>query len=191
MFRQDRSPVGSGGFMLLPLLAILLIAAYRLGPHPLNVTPVGAMFVLGGLYLGGTWRGWALPFAVILGSDAFVYLQWDGSLFHPERLVDYAAFAMIALLGAAAAKRGWATRIGAVIATPILFYLVSNFGVWLDAQHLYPHTLSGLAECYIAALPFFRGTLIGDWLFAAGGMLAIEGLPRLRAHRLGSANPAA
>jgi hypothetical protein len=62
---------------------------------------------------------------------------------------------------------------------PVLFYLISNFAVWLGADRLYPHTLSGLADCYVAAIPFFRGTLAGDWLFGLAGMLAIEGLPRL------------
>ena len=36
----------------------------------------------------------------------------------------------------------------------VLFFLVSNFGVWLT-QELYPHSAAGLAACYVAALPFF------------------------------------
>jgi hypothetical protein len=191
MFEQDRNPVGLKGFALLPLFAILMIAAYRLAPHPWNVAPVGAMFVLGGLYMGRSWRGWVLPFAAVLVSDALVYLRWDGTVFHPERLVDYVGFAMIAAMGLAAASRGWKARVASVVATPVLFYLVSNFGVWLASTVTYPHTLSGLADCYVAALPFLRGTLIGDWLFAGAGMLAIEGLPRLGVRRLSSAEPVA
>jgi hypothetical protein len=30
---------------------------------------------------------------------------------------------------------------------------------------MYPKTLSGLMECYVAALPFFRHALAGDLLF--------------------------
>jgi hypothetical protein len=177
-------PAGSA---ILALLAILLIAAYRLAPHPWNVAPVGALFVLSGLYLGRGWRAWALPFAAVLVSDAFVYLRWDGTLLHPERLADYAAFALILLIGGWAARRGAVLRIGSVLVAPFVFYLISNFAVWAASERLYPHTLAGLADCYVAAIPFFRGTLAGDWLFGAAGMLAIEGLPRLTSRRLQTA----
>jgi hypothetical protein len=175
---NHRRPAITPG-VLVPLLTILLIAAYRMAPHPWNVAPVGALFVLSGLYLGATWRAWVLPFAAVLLSDAVVYLRWDGSLLHPERLGDYAGFALVLLIGLAAAQRPGAARIGSVLAAPVVFYLVSNFAVWLGAERLYPHTLAGLRDCYVAAIPFFRGTLAGDWLFGLAGMLAIEGLPRL------------
>ena len=52
--------------------------------------------------------------------------------------------------------------------------------VWLGTDEIkYPHTIDGLADCYLAAVPFFRGTLIGDWLFGLTGMATIEGLPRV------------
>jgi hypothetical protein len=164
---------------LVAALAILLIAGYRFAPHPWNVAPVGALFVLSGLYMGAGWRAWALPFAAVVLSDALVYLRWDGSLIHPDRLVDYLGLALVLLTARAASGRGLGFRLGSVAAAPVIFYLVSNFGVWLFSARLYPHTLQGLADCYVAAIPFFRGTLIGDWLFALSGMAAIEGLPRL------------
>ena len=37
----------------------------------------------------------------------------------------------------------------------------------LSAVLLYPHTLAGLEECYIAALPFFGYTLLGNLAFSA------------------------
>lgn len=30
---------------------------------------------------------------------------------------------------------------------------------------MYPRTLPGLAECYVAAIPFFRNSLAGDAIF--------------------------
>lgn len=178
---------------LIPLATIALIAAYRLAPHPWNVAPVGALFALSGLYLGRGWKAWALPFAAVMVSDAIVYLRWDGSLMHPDRLGDYLAFALVLLAGQWASGRGasgrgasgrgamW--RIGGVAVAPLVFYAVSNLAVWLGAERLYPHTLAGLRDCYVAAIPFFRGTLVGDWLFGFAGMAAIEGLPRLHLRR--------
>jgi hypothetical protein len=169
-----------------PFATILLIAAYRLAPHPWNVAPVGALFALSGLYLGRSWKGWAVPFAAVLASDVLVYWRWDGSLLHLGRLVDYLAFALVLLIGRACAGRGVPARVAAVLAAPVAFYIVSNFGVWLGGEGLYAHTARGLVDCYVAALPFFRGTLAGDWLFGVAGLLAIEGAPRLRGPALGA-----
>ncbi|MGH8610544.1 MAG: DUF6580 family putative transport protein [Gammaproteobacteria bacterium] len=57
-------------------------------------------------------------------------------------------------------------RIGAgVLASASLFFIVSNFGCWVAG--MYPHTLAGLARCYLTAIPFFGNTLSGDMFYAA------------------------
>jgi hypothetical protein len=108
-------------------------------------------------------------------------LAYDGRPVHAERLVDYLAFALIGLAARWMAEKPLSARIGVVVGAPVAFFLISNFGVWLGGG-LYPHTLSGLGDCYALALPFFRGTLFGDWLFAGAGMLALEGLKAREAH---------
>lgn len=168
-----------GWTRLATLAAIAAVAVYRLTPHLPNVTPVGAMFVLGGLFLGRNLAWAAAPFAGLLISDTVLNLAYDGRAFHPERLVDYAVFALIALAARWAAERPIGWRIATVAGAPVAFFVLSNLGVWaaggsLPGAPAYPHTLSGLAECYAAALPFFRGTLIGDWLFAGVGLAALE-----------------
>jgi hypothetical protein len=51
-------------------------------------------------------------------------------------------------------------------AASVLFYLTTNFGVWLFGDGaLYPKTAAGLWQCYVAALPFFRNWLIGMAVF--------------------------
>jgi hypothetical protein len=52
----------------------------------------------------------------------------------------------------------------------LVFLLVSNFGVWLGGMgqaRMYSLTPGGLMQCYVAALPFFRNTLLGDLTYAA------------------------
>ena len=46
----------------------------------------------------------------------------------------------------------------------VVFFLSSNFGVWL-AGELYPVNLRGLIECYWQALPFFSYTLFGNLFY--------------------------
>ena len=56
--------------------------------------------------------------------------------------------------------------VGAVAAS-LVFFVVSNFGSWLMQALPYGYTLAGLAECYEAAIPFYRGTLVSDVLCTA------------------------
>ena len=56
-------------------------------------------------------------------------------------------------------------RIGALaLSSSLLFFVVTNFGVWLGSN-FYPQTVQGLFACYIAALPFFGNTLFSTMAF--------------------------
>ena len=48
----------------------------------------------------------------------------------------------------------------------MLFYIVTNFGMWLFSG-IYPRTLAGLEACYVAAIPFFQNTVAGDLVYTA------------------------
>ena len=52
----------------------------------------------------------------------------------------------------------------AALATSVGFFVISNFGVWLTGN-MYPYSLSGLAACYAAALPYFRNDVVSNLLF--------------------------
>jgi hypothetical protein len=170
------SPLAAFGWTRLAALgAIAAVAIYRIAPHLPNLTPVGAMFVLGGLYLGRNLAWMAAPLAGLAISDTVLNLAYDGKPIHAGRVFDYAAFLVIGLAARWLADKPLAARIGVVVAAPVAFFLISNLGVWAGGT-MYPRTVQGLMDCYTLALPFFRGTLFGDWLFAGLGMLALEGL---------------
>ena len=64
---------------------------------------------------------------------------------------------------------------GAVALNAGLFFLISNFGVWLEG--FYPQTFAGLIECYVAGLPFLGYSLLGDSFYSIilfGGYAAIK-----------------
>ena len=79
----------------------------------------------------------------------------------------------------------------AAIASSVLFFAITNFGMWLFSG-FYPRTLAGLETCFIAAIPFFQNTLAGDLFYAAllfGGFAVAERLlPQIRG--AGAAQPA-
>ncbi|HEX6740653.1 MAG TPA: DUF6580 family putative transport protein, partial [Sphingomicrobium sp.] len=51
------------------LSAILVAAALRLLPHPPNFTPIGAIALFGGAYLGRQSLAFVAPLAALLLSD--------------------------------------------------------------------------------------------------------------------------
>jgi hypothetical protein len=143
-------------------LLILLAVLSRLVPHAgwMNFTAeTGAL-----LYFGARrpWREMLAPLAAFIATDfvltTFVY-------HYPFHLVAYlptwAWYAATMALGWILLKSKttfW--RVGAgVLLGPTAFWLISNYGAW-PGNPSYPQTLSGLWECYVAGIPFYRNDLI-------------------------------
>jgi hypothetical protein len=143
-----------------PTLIILIAVLARLVPHVPNFTPIAAMALFGGAYLN---RGYALliPIAALLLSDLFI------GFYSPLVMVSvYGSFALTGLVGLWLRKRkSPANTIFAASVVSILFFLTTNFAVWLGGW--YPANFAGLIESYTMALPFFRNTLLGN-LFYTG-----------------------
>ena len=163
------------------LSAIVAAAALRLVPHPPNFTPIGAMALFSGAYLGRRGLAFVAPLAALLLSDlALGFYQGMGTV--------YFSVSLIVVLGMLALRRASAPRVGvAAIASSVLFFAITNFGMWLFSG-FYPRTLAGLETCFIAAIPFFQNTLAGDLFYAAllfGGFAIAERLvPQIRQTRV-------
>jgi len=149
------------------LLGLAALAVFsRLIPHPMNFAPIGALALFGGAYFDRRYS-FILPFAVLLVSDAILGF-YDGIAWV------YGAFFLVNLLG-------WTLRrhrtIGGVaaatLAGSVTFFVVTNFSVWLQGT-LYTPDLSGLINCYVAAIPFFRNTVAGDAIYVAALFGAAE-----------------
>lgn len=155
---------------LLPVaLVILLLAAIlRTQPHVANVTPFFAISILVG-FLFGSHR-------VILSAVLSVAAMFCADLvigFHPTMVFVYVGVAIAAVIGSMASapirKQRSVPRqaIGAFVASGVastVFFVVSNFGVWMVGG-LYPKTMDGLVQCFVMAIPFFRNSLTTDLFF--------------------------
>jgi pheromone shutdown protein TraB len=159
------------------LVAIFAAAAMRLLPHPPNFSPIAAMALFSGAYLPKRVLAFVAPFAALLLSDAVLG-------FYAGMNFVYFSFALTVLIGWAVASRKTPLTIGgAAIASSVLFFVLTNFGMWLFSG-FYPLTSAGLVACYVAAIPFFQNTLAGDLFFTAllfGGFALLERfLPAIR-----------
>ena len=147
--------------------ALLLLSLLgRLLPHPANVTPVGAVSLVGGAKLQQFWR-WVVPFFAVALSDYF--LGWSfASLFV------YASFAVNILLGSRIGTSNRYLKLGALsLVGSLQFFLLTNFGVWMEGV-LYAKTFGGLVQCYTMALPFLSNTLLGDLCWSFGLFTLID-----------------
>lgn len=143
--------------LISPALVIFVAVALRLLPHPANVAPIAAMALFGGVYLNKRYA-LAIPLLAMLVSDLFLGL-------HNTMIFVYGSFLLTGLLGLWLKKHKSVTTIlSASLGSSLLFFLITNFGVWA-ATSMYEKSLSGLIESYVMALPFFRNTIVGDLLY--------------------------
>jgi hypothetical protein len=160
------------------ILMIVAAASLRLVPHPPNFSPIDAMALFSGAYLGRRTIAFAVPIVALLLSDLVI-----GG--YPGMLFQYVSVALIVLVGMTALASVTILRlIGTALFSSLLFFVISNLGVWL-VSGMYAHNLGGLADCYVAAIPFFQNTVAGDLFYVAllfGGFALLQKLvPSLRA----------
>ena len=165
--------------LLALLSAITAAAALRLVPHPPNFTPIGAMALFSGAYLGRRGVAFVAPLAALLLSDLLLG-------FYAGMGFVYASVALIVLIGWWVSSRRTMLGVAAgAFAGSVSFFVITNVGMWLFSG-FYPLTSAGLATCFVAAIPFFQNTVAGDLFYAAllfGGFALAEHLaPQLR-HR--------
>ena len=143
------------------IVAIILIAAIiRLFPHLPNVTPITAMALFSGVYFSEKKFAFIIPLMAMFLSDLF--LGFSGIT-----LFVYLAFILVSYIGIQSKK----VSIKTILISSISFFIITNFGVWLLE---YPKTFTGLLECYTLAIPFFRNSLIGDFVFSGIMYYAFE-----------------
>lgn len=139
---------------------IACLAIYRIVPHPVNVAPVMAMSLFAGATFDRKWLAVLIPIVSMFISDLVLGL-------HSVMPFVYGAMIATVFIGFLLRKTDSPLKILlAGISGSVLFFIATNFGVWLMTD-LYPKTLSGLSQCYVMALPFFQKSLLGDVFFLA------------------------
>lgn len=138
-------------------LIISLAVVARLIPHPANFAPIGGL----ALFSGAKFKNkifWLIPVMAMIVSDFFLG-------FHATVPYVYFSFLLTSLVGSRLRTSRWYILLGASLASSILFFLITNFGVWATGS-MYPRTFSGLTEAYVLGIPFFRNTVVSDLLYS-------------------------
>jgi hypothetical protein len=178
----------------LALTAVIILAAmFRFIPGlPPNFKPISAMLIFGVIRYSNRSVSLTLPVLLVLATDVVQQILYHFGHtvkpgFYPGMEWVYGAYVVMALL--ASFFRGTKSPgsiAGVTLVGAFIFFVLSNFGYWLvgDLDNLYPKTPAGLLECYVAAIPFFWKSFIGDAVFAlvlfGGWQLAEMYVPALR-----------
>lgn len=146
---------------IITLIAIIFgIAMFRLLPHPPNVSPVAAMALFGGAYFVDKRMAFIVPFLALLLSDLIIGL-------HNTMVFVYAGVALTVFIGMKIQSNIKPVTVAvSAVAASVLFFLLTNFGVWATGG-LYPISMNGLMQAYVAGIPFFQNSLIGNLVFTA------------------------
>ena len=172
------------------LVAMIAAAAFtRLIPHPWNFTAIGAMCLFGGACFQRRWVALVVPMAALFISDVVLWAVVYGNQGFSVTSMKYVWFALTVLLGMTLRGRATFGRVTATaIGATLMFFLLSNFHVWLGSP-TYPQTPAGLLACYAAALPFAQNMLLGN-LFYCGVLFGGWALLTSRWPKLGECRAA-
>ena len=139
---------------------IAVLAIFRLLPHWPNVSPVAAMALFGGAYFADKRVAFIVPFLALFLSDLFLGL-------HNSMVFVYAGFALTVAIGFALKNRVTVTNtLFAAVAASVVFFLLTNLGSWLMSG-LYVKSSAGLMQAYVAGIPFFQNSLLGNLVYTA------------------------
>ena len=149
---MDKKSIIKNFLLFVGCVGIVLI--FRIIPHPPNFTPVIAL----SFYLPIIFGIWSLPFC-ILGfaiTDYFIG-------FHSLLIWTWGSLFLVGLISKFSKKI--INRLILVLLGSLVFFVFSNFGVWLTGSFYEPN-IQGLITCYIMAIPFFTNTLLSTIIFS-------------------------
>jgi len=153
--------------------SIILLAAFsRLIPHPANFTAIGALAIFGAFSIPNRWLSVSAPLFAMWLSDlvlnnifssqakGFVWFT-SGVFWIYAGVVAHTICTWLLMPKFKMTSLAFSSMAGALV-----FFILSNFGVWLHFG-MYPATWHGLLYCYAAAIPFLGNMLASNLMFSA------------------------
>ncbi len=135
--------------------------------YPWNFSPLYALALFGGAAFSLR-TAVAAPLAtMVLGDLAIAAVSGGQWGYYPAQAFTYLAIVAVAACGLPLRAR---PQVGPIVFAGLggatAFFIVSNLGVWLTrGGNVRPLTPSGLAMCFVDAIPFFGPTLLSMAVF--------------------------
>ena len=149
-------------------LALIFIMVFsRLIPHPPNFTPIIAIGIMSGYYFKDLNHSILILLVTMLLSDLFIG-------FYLNMFFVYLSLIIITIFSFKLTRNINIKNLFIFgFLGSFLFYVVSNFGVWFFGS-LYTKNITGLIECYVMGIPFFKNTLISTLIYSYVGFSLVN-----------------
>lgn len=135
--------------------------------YPWGFSPMLPVCLFGAASLRSRTIAFLCPLVAWFAGDLALGLMiggW-GDAFYDGQAINYLAFATCIALGYwLRGHVNFATVAGLGLVTPVVFFLVSNFGTWAMSP-IYAKTPVGLWESYLMGIPFLRYSLLSQIVF--------------------------
>jgi len=162
------------------ILVVIVLAAFRrILPHPSNFSPLAAISLVGGLFFSQKYWAIIVPILSVWISDLFInnviYSQYypEFTWFYEGFYWQYLSYILIGMISLFFKQNlSFFKLFGMTLSGSILFFIISNFGCFMGTE-VYTKDLSGLMLCYVAGIPFFSATVLGDIFYTLSLSLII------------------
>ena len=142
-------------YIKISLCIILTLSISRLIPHPPNFTNLIALSFYVPALIGLNFiPALLLSFFVtdlIIGLHKLTFFTW-GSVIIIGLISHYF-------------KKNIYTRFSGALIGSLIFFILTNFGVWILGLNEYAYNFEGLIMCYILAIPFYGNTFSDNFIF--------------------------
>ena len=133
---------------------LVVLAASRFVPHPPNFTSLLALSfyvpaLLGRKFIPAVMASFLLT-DLVIGFHSVTFFTW-GCVLIIGLISKFFLFSIY-------------SRIFGALTGAIIFFILTNFGVWLLGN--YEYSFDGLILCYLMAIPFFTNTIISTFTFS-------------------------
>ena len=129
----------------------IFLTVSRLIPHEPNFTPILSMSILSFLFSINLW----FKVLMVLGSMFFSDL-----IIGTHDFIIYVYFSLTVLIIISNSKN----YIYMMFFGPLIFFIITNFGVWLHSSY-YTKNIDGLTQCFYMAIPFFKNTILSTFFY--------------------------
>ena len=141
-------------YLKIAIGVLIALSASRFIPHPPNFTSLLAL----SFYIPAVFGIRYIPVVVfaLLFTDLIIG-------FHSTMIFTSGSIILIGLISKYFNK-SIMFRISGAFVGAVIFFVLSNFGVWLGGS--YGYDLSGFLTCYILAIPFFGYSVLSTLIFS-------------------------
>ena len=130
------------------LFVFLTLSLSRFIPHPPNFTVLLGLSFYIPIIFG---FNYILVFLIAYVATDFIIG------FHSLTIFTWGSIVLISILSHLFNKKKSYFRVCGSVVGAILFFIITNFGVWISGR--YEYSFEGLILCYYLAIPFFQNTL--------------------------------